>query len=75
MDQEDRILEASTTSPSPVTRTITYTTVRTLEVKYIQEVVDTTYANGTTKQDRHDRTEVHFTVDRDDYTEAPQGAI
>jgi mevalonate pyrophosphate decarboxylase len=75
MDSRDQITEAPSTSAKSVTSTVTYTTVRTVEVKYITEVVDTTYADGSTKQDRHDRSEVHVTVDRDDFTDAPQGEV
>ena len=75
MDQEEQLTETPTISTNPIVNTVTYTTVRILEIKYIEEVVETTYANGTTKQDRHDRAEIHFSVDRDDYTEAPQAAI
>ena len=75
MDSRDQITEAPSTSAKSVTLTVTYTTVRTVEVKHITEVVDITYADGSTKQDRHDRSEVHGTVDRDDFTDAPQGEI
>jgi hypothetical protein len=75
MDSRDQITEASHTPTKPVTKTVTYTTVHSFEIKHIKEVVDTTYADGSKKQDRHDRSEVHLSVDGDDYTETPQGEI
>jgi hypothetical protein len=75
MDHKDQITEVSSTPLKSIQKTITYTNITSLEVKHIQEVVDTTYADGSEKQDRHDRSEVHLFVDRDDYTETPEGKI
>ena len=75
MDQKGQITEAPQTPTKAVAKTVTYTTIITIELKYIHEVVDTTYADGSEKQDRHDRSEVHLSVDRDDYTETPQGEV
>jgi hypothetical protein len=69
-----RLIEAPPYT-NPVIEKVIHTTVLTVELKFIHEVTDSTYADGVTKQDRHDRTEVHFTLDRDDYTEAPTGEV
>jgi hypothetical protein len=46
MDQEDQITEALKAPTKAVAKTVTYTAIITIELKYIQEVVDTTYADG-----------------------------
>ena len=75
MDQEDRITEALQAPTKAVVKTVTYTTIISIELKYIYEVVDTTYADGSEKQDMHDRSETPLSVDRDKYTETPQGEV
>ncbi|KAJ9112103.1 hypothetical protein QFC22_006404 [Naganishia vaughanmartiniae] len=76
MDQQQQVTEATprTSVPTPV-HVVILTTVTIVEHKHISEVTETTYADGSTKQDRHDRTEINISVDRDDYTEAPQTEV
>lgn len=75
MEPKGQSTEVSNTPLKAVAKSVTYTTITSLEVKHIQEVVDTTYADGSERQDRHDRSEVHLSVDRDDYTETPEGKV
>jgi hypothetical protein len=60
---------------NPIKERTIHTTVLTVEIKYILEITDNLYADGVEKQDRHDRSEIHLALDRDCYTEPPQGEI
>ena len=76
MDQQQQVIEGTPRiSASTPINVVILTVVTTLEIKHISEVTDTTYADGSAKQDRHDRSEISISIDRDDYTEAPQREV
>jgi hypothetical protein len=76
MDQQQQVIEdtAHSSVPTPV-HTVILTIITVLEIKHISEITDTTYADGSTKQDRHERSEINISIDRDDFTEAPQAEV
>jgi hypothetical protein len=57
MDNKDHATEVAKTPHKAIARTVTYMNITSLEVKHIQEVVDTTYADGSEEREREKKRE------------------